>query len=494
MPPAEYSGKPRSGRQADGPVRLLRLLRLLIDRATGRQRVRRRPHREGGRGSSAKPARTHERRAPAPRQDWIERQEVRLWHLGVFACVLIAMIWVGWSVIAQTAAQNLAVSDPDAALSWYADEPAALDKLAADELSGPKGNLDAARAWAQRALRSNPLDDRALFLLGLTAERKGDPQRADTLMQISGARSWRERATQSWLFNRAVRRGDFANALPHVDAILRVNLDAYELLFPVLAAFTVDPNAFKALTDFLTTSPPWRSWFLARLSAQLANQARLVQLYSALKDTPNPPTTGELKPYLNRLIKDGDFERAHQIWRSTLPATLSATEILLYNGDFELAVNDLPFNWELRSITGADMQIAAASDGRKTRVLHIEFSGARVLFANVRQLLVLPPGNYSLTGRQKAEGLRAARGLWWRIFCADNPKTVLGRTELVLGPLPWSDFTLQFRVPASGCKAQWLQLELPARIASEQTIEGEVSYEHLRIVSAQTTGPAPESH
>ena len=36
--------------------------------------------------------------------------------------------------------------------------PLALDQLAQQELVDQNGNLDFAREWAQRALRSNPLD------------------------------------------------------------------------------------------------------------------------------------------------------------------------------------------------------------------------------------------------------------------------------------------------------------------------------------------------
>ena len=118
---------------------------------------------------------------------------------------------------------------------------------------------------------------RALTLLGLIAERKGDEKSADALMQIAGARTWRDRESQAWLFNRDVRRGDYSHALAHADAILRMHYREWRTeFFPVLATFTVDPRAFEALTDFLATSPPWRTWFLSRLSTRLADQARLI--------------------------------------------------------------------------------------------------------------------------------------------------------------------------------------------------------------------------
>ena len=411
------------------------------------------------------------------------KQEISLWRLGILVCVLLVLIWVGWRIIAQTAAQSLAKSHPDAALSWVADQPTALNQLAQQELVDPDGNLDFAREWAQRALRSNPLDARALTLLGLIAERKGDQKSADALMRISGARTWRDPTAEAWLFNREVRRGDYAHALPYVDAILRI--DIYPKwkteLFPVLAGFTANPLAFKALTDFLATSPPWRTWFLSELSLRLANQARLVQLYAALNKTENPPTKEELRPYLNRLIKDGNFEQAYQTWHETLPPEQRANETYPFNRDFDIPVDGLPFNWNLETIPGADIQIVSSVDGGRKRALLVQFSGARVRFANVKQLMLLPAGDYTFRGRVKTEELRTSRGLWWHIFCANNPATTLANTELVSGTIPWTDFTVKFQVPATDCRAQWLQLELPARIEPELKIEGQVWYQNLRI-------------
>ncbi len=438
----------------------------------------------------------------APGRDWRAREVDELNEVKkagflrrvLVAGVLLGLMWIGWSIVAQTAAQNLAISDPDAALSWVAHEPDALDQLAQQELPDPDGNLDAAQDWAQRALRSNPLDARALSLLGLIAERKSDRQSADALMRISGARTWRDRITQSWLFDRDVRRGDYEHALPHVDAILRTDPEFNTELLPVFAWFTANSRAFKALTDFLATSPPWRSWLLRELSGRLVDRSRLVQLYSALKETENPPTIDELRPYLTRLIKDGDFEQAYQMWRDTLPPALRANETYPYNRDFDAPMDELPFNWVLNTIPGADIQIVSSPDGGRKRALRVQFSGARVDFANVKQLLLLPPGNYTLGGRVKTQELQTSRGLWWHIFCADDVTKTLAQTELVSGTVAWTDFKVDFQVPTKACKAQWLQLELPARIATEHKIEGQVWYQYLQIAPTQGTGGAPRAN
>src|SRR6266567_1112654 len=484
MPIAGHSRSPRRVQQAHVLEPLTRMLRKLIG---GASTERGRKDRRRGRGTSASHGYPRE---AAGRQPWFVKQEISLWRLSSLVCVLLALGWVGWRIVAQTAALGLATSHPNVALSWVADEPAALDLLAGRELSKPEGNLDSARELAQNALRSNPLNARALTLLGLIAERKGDQESADKLMQLSGARRARDSAAQAWLFNREVRRGQYSNALPHADAILRMDHEPEAQLFPPLAAFTVDPRAFEALTTFLAKSPPWRTWFLSELSVRLANQARLVQLYAALNETNKPPTKVELRPYLNRLIRDGNFDQAHQTWQAILPPEQRAAETYPFNRDFDIPVDGLTFNWNLESIPGAVIQIVSSVNGGRKRALLVQFSGARVAFANVKQLMRLPAGEYTFTGSVKSEDLLTSRGLWWRIFCAEKPAKTLAQTELVSGTIKWTDFTVEFQVPAADCRAQWLQLELPARIESEKKIEGEVWYQNLRITPISATGSA----
>ena len=349
----------RRRQQADILDRLARILRKLAAIASGR-RQRKANGRRHWHGASASHRRSYERREATDRRDWLVKREISVWRLGSVVCVLLVFLWVGWRIIAQTAALSFVQSHPDAALSLVADQPVALNRRAQQELAEPDGNLDSAREWAQRALRASPLNAHAVSLLGLIAEREGDQKSAEALMRIASARTWRDQTADEWLLNNEAHRSDYANALPYADALLRIGYDFQPEFFPVLASFTVDPRAFQALTAFLATAPPWRSWFLSELSARLANKTRLVQLYAALNDSENPPTKDELRAYLNRLIKDENFELAYQTWHATLPPPQRADETYPFNRDFEFPVDGLPFDWTLETIPGADIQIVSS--------------------------------------------------------------------------------------------------------------------------------------
>jgi tetratricopeptide (TPR) repeat protein len=425
---------------------------------------------------------------------WLVRKEISRARLILLIVLLLAIVWVGWRVVVETAAQRLAPVSPDAALRLQPREAIALNQLAQRELLNAQGNIENAQAWAQQALRADPLDDTALFYLGFIAERKGDMKTADALARLAGERGWRNLSTQLWLFQRAARRHDFAEALHHADAVMRFTLagEVRDLLMQNLALFTSDPQALKVLVDELATKPPWRGQFLGDVSQKLVNRSRLDDLYKMLGQTKSPPTRGELISYIVRLVKDGQFAQAQDVWHSTLPAAQQSATNLLYNSDFAAPADTMPFNWQLTGQSGADLQIVP-TDGAAKRALHIEFSGARIGDIGVRHLTALAPGRYRLSGEVRAQNLKTARGLWWRIVCVDKQQTSLGETDLVSGTIPWSAFRLNFRVPDETCPAQVLHLQLPARAAVESQIEGEVWYRGLEIgpISADAVTPEP---
>lgn len=468
--------------QSEFSLRLLAALKFVADAATGRQHGGRRHRR-----SQPHPA-THGHRAAGP--FWV-RKRIGWPSLVVIVCVSFGVAWLGWRIIIETAAQSLAVSAPKTSLRLMPDEAAALNQLAQQQLIESDGDLEAAKSIAERALKAHPLDDRALVILGFIAERNGDRQTANRIAQIAGERSWRNPITQLWLFERGVRDGEFAAALTHADALLRVNAGYEKVLFPMLARFTTSDRSIAPLVAMIAANPPWRGWFLANLSGLLANQSRLDKLFSMLGASASPPTKTELVTYLSRLVKDGNYTKAHQLWLAILPPAESANDTYPYNADFTAPPDGMPFNWQLRSVPGAHVQIVKP-EGSNLPALRLEFSGRRIQPIKAEQLMLLAPGYYRLSGRVRAENLQTQRGLWWSISCAGDPPKQLAHTELLSGSVPWSDFGTDFQVPATGCPAQWLQLQLPARIPSETKIEGEVWYRALRIVAvADEARPRP---
>jgi hypothetical protein len=95
--------------------------------------------------------------------------------------------------------------------------------------------------------------------------------------------------------------------------------------------------------------------------------------------------------------------------------------------------------------------------------------------------LVLAPGDYQFGGKYKGE-LLGPRGLNWRLVCAEAVNKPIGESPVISGiSSTWKDVGFTFTVPATGCHAQYVRLDLDARTASEQLITGSMLFDELQI-------------
>lgn len=430
--------------------------------------VHRRRHRTRGRSSQ-----WHFRWRP-PRWDW------------AVAAIAVVGCFLGWQIVANTAADTRASLEPESALAWRSGQSEAHARLAAREITeaGQEASLDVVERNARAALRANPLERSSWRSLAIAADLRGEAERAAALMAIAGRRSLRDPVVEMWLLQRTIGAGHFEDALAHADALLRVHPRLRAQLAPTLLAFATDATARPALAGKLASDPPWRGWLLGELS-KTAEPNAVFAVYQQLGEHGAPPTNDEIALMLNRFIADQRYQLAFLAWLHFLPAERQADLHYVYNGDFEWPISKLPFDWTVSPVRGATTRIAEEPAGN--HILEVEFANTRVPYRHVSKLLVLPPGTYRLSGREKAESLRTERGMTWRIFCAENEKQTLASTPLLVGSVPWRGFDVSFDVPQTGCGAQWLRLELSVRAVLDQEVGGAVSYDALSVERAPVT-------
>lgn len=363
-------------------------------------------------------------------------------------------------------------------------QSAALIRLAENHVAsaGEDADWTQVAGLARRALKANPLETRALVLLALAAEAEEEDRLAARLVSLAGARTLRDATAHRWLFELSLRQGDYAAALSHADLMLRVHPRLRGTLLPALMAVASKPAGRGAFVARLGTAPPWRSWFLQEYSRLAADPSEPTPLYTALQSASRPPTESELAPHLDRLIAAGRIDEARRMWLGSLPDA-QASDDWLHNGDFRHPVSNLAFDWIIGSVRGAEIGVEASPMG-EGQALRVQFGKGRVDFRHVRKLMMLPPGGYRLTGRAMAVDLRHKRGISWRLACAGDEGMTLGATPLLLGTVT-TEFAEPFTVPSNDCGAQWLVLELAARIAPEQMVDGGTVW----FDSLQVTGP-----
>jgi hypothetical protein len=91
----------------------------------------------------------------------------------------------------------------------------------------------------------------------------------------------------------------------------------------------------------------------------------------------------------------------------------------------------------------------------------------------------------------RTDALRNERGLQWTIACAEGRGQRIAATDRYADSSPWREFVLDFSLPDQGCAAQWLQLELAARVPGEQQVSGRIEFAGLRIVRGNTPATPP---
>jgi hypothetical protein len=227
----------------------------------------------------------------------------------------------------------------------------------------------------------------------------------------------------------------------------------------VLAALTAaarDPRTSDALARHLAQNPAWRTPFIVYLSAFARPPATDVAhaLLTRLANGPAPPTGDELAVYLRSLVAAQKFDEAAQEWRQLTHGAGQSGYV--YNGDFERAPGQTPFDWTLSEGVGWTATITDAPGEGHGQALRVEYDGVSPSKA-VRQLLVLPPGAYRLSGQVYGEGDADPRALGWSIDCATTGQ-VLGGAPTPAAKGQWTPFAVVLSVPDQGCPAQRLAL------------------------------------
>ena len=179
----------------------------------------------------------------------------------------------------------------------------------------------------------------------------------------------------------------------------------------------------------LAENPPWRSRFFAYLPNGVSDARTPLELLLSIKGTKTPPSMDDLRSYLDFLVQRNFDELAYYAWLQFLPPEQLARVGRLFNGDFEMPLSGLPFDWRFKGGSGVTIEITDRPDYDGGKALLLEFGPGRVELGGVSQIVLLPPGRYQLEGKYKSD-LVSQRGLQWRVSCGDK---LLGESRPVTG-------------------------------------------------------------
>ncbi len=375
----------------------------------------------------------------------LARRSPRVWAVRLALAVVVVVL--GYYGITFSVAQLLVARRPALAYRLapydgritgaYATALAGVDATPQDRV--------AADAFANLALKQDPMAVAALETLGLNADTRGDSIAARRYFTHAQRLSRRSLRTQLFMIENAVQRGDIPGALHQYDITLRVLPALSDLLYPVLASASTDPEIRRELVKTLAGRPSWSDSFIGSISGSNdpeAASALFQSLHAAA--VPVPPTASAR--VINALIANGRPDVAWPYYAAIHP------------GADRRWSRDARFTMNLEAPSQLDWIAINDGSGLTSSMQNGIFDFAAPASVGgpiLQQVQVLPPGTYRLTGHslaiQQADGARP----YWMLACQGGPE--LGRVEVPNSNVANGSFFGTYRVPAD-CAVQTLIL------------------------------------
>jgi hypothetical protein len=353
----------------------------------------------------------------------------------------------------------------------------------------PRAEFDSLMAHQQARLAAEPLDHTAMKNLTLLLQASGDKARADEAAVLTAKSSLRDAQAQVLALPIMLNRGDIAQSLTSMDAIARTQPKVAEPVFKLLASVAANQSSASQVVQMLEKNPPWRVEFMDWL-AQRSDQPQLAfDLLGALKNSASPPTIWEKISLLRHYIAAQKFDTAYFVWLDFLSDAELKKVANIYDGEFDLPVSSLYFDWSVSKSNGLQANTLPRSTGGNDRVLQVEFAGSRNAVKPVSQLLRLLPGAYSFSGQSQAELRDTESRLTWQVSCVGGDSRVFAASPVVSGHSTWSRFDVRLQIPPD-CLTQILYLHVQEPASNALGIFGKAQYDSFSIVKLDAANGA----
>ena len=389
---------------------------------------------------------------------------------------------IAWPWIRITVSDWHLEAEPENALRWWPlSGAAAMAHLDSVARTGSSGDRAQTETVVRAVLSHAPLHGKLYAAMASAKAQQGHLDDALELYRIASLRAPRDKPTRIWLVENLAARGEHAEALGHVDQLIRQAPRQSHYWTRYLDAYAGSPQGRPALVELLGASaPPWRESFLRRLLSTAAAADYFDAVVAPLRNAVHPLTAAERDAWVSRLIREARMAEAYFLWVEGLQDAEKAVSANVHDGGFELPPDNGGFGWHWKDVKGAFIGAEFTPGATGDRALSVEFAHRRVPFNHVWQDLMLPPARYRLSGRARLERLDTNEGLRWEILCAG--KRTLAQTQPFRGDQEWKRFEVDFEVPPDGCPDVRLRLSLNARVPAESWIGGRAWFDDLSVV------------
>jgi hypothetical protein len=315
----------------------------------------------------------------------------------------------------------------------------------------------------------------AVSTLGLQAQMHGDTGQARRIFDYAQMLSRRHLATQLWVIEDAVARGDIALALRHYDIALRTSSRAPDVLFPVLGSAIGQPEVRRDLIALLRQRPLWAGDFVGFLAAGGTDPRAVADVLQGLRGSGVPVTAEAVAFLVNRLLDAGAVGDA---WRYYAATRGVADRRMSRDPEFEANLSTPSvFDWTPVNDAGIVTSFQRGPSGGLFDFATSSGTGGIVL----QQIQLLPPGTYRLDGRSTGIEQPAALLPYWVLSCRGGAE--IGRVTVNNSAQTGGQFAGTVTVPAA-CPMQVLALVVRST-ASTIGVTGQIETVRLQPATAK---------
>ncbi len=268
---------------------------------------------------------------------------------------------------------------------------------------------------ARASLESQPLNARALRLMGYTDQVLSAKPKSQQLIGLATQASRRELGAQMWLIEQRVARNDAVGALRHYDLALRTNAAIQVPLYTQLTLGIEIPVIRSALTPYVKAETPWIRPFLTHAIWYSANPLSIVAVVNAAGGMPKAKPFRETEILLlSQLVGKQQLAVAREFYLglpNAKPGVLTSLTFVRESAD----LRNQALGWQL--VQGASVGSAWSGNSEQQTLSIYANSGERGLVA--RKLLFLKPGSYRVGAKFGQSIMPESSSVQLTFYCAN---------------------------------------------------------------------------
>jgi hypothetical protein len=333
----------------------------------------------------------------------------------------------------------------------------------------------------RRSVSRNPTDGRAWLVLARSYEDLGVPDAAVYAYKRAGLAERNDRAVQWDTAVLLLTQGLAKEAAPFFRRYIALYPSERPAVYALFFTMGFDPS-YTLETLVAKEYGEYRAYLDFLMAQKLMAESEAVwQKMGAWERSRN-----DYLVYVDFLINAGAIDPAVRTWEEYRKAfgllgDPESVASLIWNGGFELPVQDGGFDWRLGKTAG--VRVFVDHDVRRSgrASLSAQFDGTQNLdvYLVYQVVPITAGGRYLLTGRLSTDGLTTRNGIILEVSglrCTEFVK----KTEPVTGSTPWTDLELDFTVP-DDCKAIKVGIKREKSDRFDNKISGDVWVDSISL-------------